>query len=36
MLFVRKGDKLVRIMYQTCPCNFDAILPLAQKIATQM
>lgn len=32
MLFVRKGDKIVRIMYMTCPCNRDDILPLARTI----
>jgi len=32
MLFVRKGDKVVRIMYMTCPCGLDDILPLAHKI----
>jgi hypothetical protein len=33
MLFVRKGDKVVRIMYMTCPCTLEDILPLARKIA---
>lgn len=32
MLFVRKGDKVVRIMYMTCPCSLEDILPLARKI----
>ena len=32
MLFVRKGDKVVRIMYMTCPCGLEDILPLARKI----
>jgi uncharacterized Zn finger protein (UPF0148 family) len=32
MLFVRKGDKVVRIMYMTCPCGLDDVLPLARKI----
>ena len=33
MLFVRKGDKLVRIMYMSCPCALADVLPLAKKIA---
>lgn len=32
MLFVRKGDKLVRMIYMTCPCGREDILPLAQTI----
>jgi hypothetical protein len=32
MLFVRKGDKLVRIMYMTCPCGLPDVVPLARKI----
>ena len=32
MMFIRKGDKFVRIMYMTCPCNRDDILPLARTI----
>ncbi len=33
MLFVRKGDKLIRIMYMTCPCGTQQVIPLAKKIA---
>lgn len=33
MMFVRKGDKLIRIMYTMCPCNTEAIKPLARKLA---
>lgn len=33
MLFVRKGDKLVRIIYTGCPCAQEDILPLARTIA---
>ena len=33
MLFVRKGDKLLRITYTQCPCGLDEMLPLAQKLA---
>ena len=34
MMFVRKGDKIVRILYMTCPCNRDDILPLARTIVS--
>jgi len=33
MMMVRKGDKLIRIMYMTCPCGTDAVKPLAKEIA---
>jgi hypothetical protein len=33
MIMVRKGDTLIRIMYMTCPCNTDAVKPLARKLA---
>jgi hypothetical protein len=33
MMMVRKGDKLIRIMYMTCPCATDAVKPLAKKLA---
>jgi hypothetical protein len=33
MIMVRKGDMLIRIMYMTCPCNTDAVKPLARKLA---
>ena len=33
MVMVRKGEKLIRIMYMTCPCGTDAVKPLAKKIA---
>jgi hypothetical protein len=32
MIFVRKGDKLVRIIYTTCPCGPEEVLPLARTI----
>jgi hypothetical protein len=32
MIFVRKGDKLVRIMYMECPCRLEDVVPLAQTI----
>lgn len=36
MMMVRKGDKLIRIMYSTCPCSLDAIKPLAKKLADRV
>jgi hypothetical protein len=33
VMMVRKGDKLIRITYSTCPCTIDAIKPLAQELA---
>ena len=33
IIMVRKGNTLIRIMYMTCPCNTDAVKPLAQKLA---
>jgi hypothetical protein len=36
MMMVRKGDKLVRIMYSMCPCGVDAIKPLAKKLADRL
>ena len=32
MIFVRKGDKLVRIMYMSCPCGPEDVVPLARTI----
>jgi zinc-ribbon domain len=32
MLFVRKGDKLVRIIYTSCPCGPDDVVVLARTI----
>jgi hypothetical protein len=32
MMFVRKGDKLVRIMYTSCPCSAADVIPLARTI----
>lgn len=36
MLMFRKGDKLVRILYTSCPCNVEAIKPLARTLAGRM
>jgi hypothetical protein len=33
MMLVRKGDKLIRITYTSCPCGTEAIKPLARKLA---
>jgi hypothetical protein len=36
MMMVRKGDKLIRIMYSTCPCTIEAIKPLAKTLADRL
>ncbi len=36
MMFVRKGDKLIRIMYMSCPCSTAAIKPLAKEIVANL
>jgi hypothetical protein len=35
-IMARKGNKLIRIMYMTCPCNLDQVKPLAQKLAAAL
>jgi hypothetical protein len=36
MLMVRKGETIARFMYTGCPCNTDAIKPLAKLAASRM
>ncbi|MEO6807164.1 MAG: zinc ribbon domain-containing protein [Edaphobacter sp.] len=36
MMFVRKGDTLIRITYISCPCNTEQIKPLAKKLAAAL
>jgi zinc-ribbon domain len=36
ILMVRKGEKLLRIMYMQCPCGLDEMLPLARTIVARM
>lgn len=36
MIMVRKGDRLIRIMYMSCPCNTDAVKPLARQLADNL
>jgi hypothetical protein len=36
MMMVRKGDKLIRIMYSTCPCGLEQIKPLAKALADRL
>jgi len=36
VMMVRKGDKLIRITYSTCPCTIDAIKPLAKELAGEL
>ena len=35
-MMIRKGDKLVRIMYSICPCGVEAMKPLAKKLADRL
>ena len=35
-LTVRKGNRLVRFMYSTCPCSTKEITPLAKKVAGEL
>lgn len=36
MLMFRKGNKMVRIMYMTCPCGTEAVKPLAKQLADRL
>jgi hypothetical protein len=36
MIMVRKGDKLIHIMYTTCPCSTEQVKPLAKKLADSL
>jgi hypothetical protein len=36
MLLVRKGDKLVRVMYMTCPCGTTEVVPLIRKVVAKL
>lgn len=36
MIMVRKGGKIIRITYMTCPCSTKEILPLARKLADSL
>jgi hypothetical protein len=36
MILVRKGDKLIRIVYMMCPCTTAEVVPLARKIVANM
>ncbi len=36
MMFVRKGETLIRFMYTSCPCSTEQIKPLAKKLADQL
>jgi hypothetical protein len=35
-IIARKGNKLIRVMYMTCPCNTIAVEPLVQKLAAAL
>ena len=36
MMMIRKGDRIVRIIYMMCPCTTDDVVPLARKIVSDM
>jgi hypothetical protein len=36
VMMVRKGNKLLRITYSTCPCTVEAVKPLARRLATSL
>lgn len=36
MIMARKGDQVAMIMYMTCPCGTDDVVPLAKKIVANM
>jgi hypothetical protein len=36
MMLVRKGGKLIRIMYSMCPCTTDDVTPLVRKLTASM
>jgi hypothetical protein len=36
MMMVRKGDKIVRILYMTCPCANPEVKPLAERIVSRL
>jgi hypothetical protein len=33
IMMLRKGNKMVRVMYITCPCGTEQVKPLAKEIA---
>ncbi len=35
-IMARKGDKLIRVMYMTCPCNTTTVEPLVEKFAAAL
>jgi hypothetical protein len=36
MMLIRKGNRLIRIMYTTCPCTNEQVKPLAKKLVAAM
>jgi len=36
VIMVRKGGKVIRIMYMTCPCGTKEVIPLARKLVEQL
>lgn len=36
VIMVRKGSKVIRILYMTCPCGTKQVIPLARKLADSL
>jgi len=36
MIMARKGDQILTVMYMTCPCTTEDVVPLARKIISNM
>jgi len=36
VIMVRKGGKVIRIMYMTCPCGTKEVIPLAKKLVQSL
>jgi hypothetical protein len=36
MMLVQKGDRLVRVLYMTCPCATDDVVPLVKKLIANL
>jgi hypothetical protein len=35
-MLVRKGTRLIHIVYVACPCNTRAVIPLAKNLASAL
>jgi hypothetical protein len=36
VIMIRKGEKVIRIMYMSCPCGTKQVIPLARKLADSL